>query len=331
VDEDDDVVNSITEFVRSFSSPLLANLEFDYGDAVADVHPRDVPAHFDGSEVLVAGRYPLGLGEIPMRLRALGATGDQDINASFKVVEGKDFVPRFWAYKRIKDLEDRIKYDGAKNATIEEIIQIGIEFHFATDYTSLFVELPDEVQERFDGEVDPVVPSDDGMADPAPTLQTLRGGSSGNSSGSVYGSQTNPNTGSTSSSTADSSSQSSTSGTIGLGQSGQPQGATRDTDGDSLNDPSPPQNTYEVKGSSASKSSLDNDGLPDIEENYDPYVVVDRGSSDDGASDGTLGALPKEEDQDRPAFTGEAIIAMVALVAAWVAAIMNASRYRRKD
>jgi uncharacterized protein YegL len=152
VGEDEDVVSSITDFVRSFSAPLMSNLRWDYGDSVTDVHPSKLRAHYTGSEVLVAGRYPAGLEEIPMLLTARTADGENVTEAVFPVdvLPGHEFVPRFWAFSRIQDLEDRMKYNGTDNDTIAQIIELAIEFHFATDHTSLFVELPDDIKERFE-------------------------------------------------------------------------------------------------------------------------------------------------------------------------------------
>jgi len=151
--EDEDVVTEISDFVRSFSSPLLAQLNFDYGPHVIDIHPSQVPAHYEGSEVLVTGRFPADIEGVPMSLQAISSGGSFLVEAEFPVKDGPggDFVPRFWAYQRIKDLQDQTKYNGTDNDTVDEIVQLGIEFHFATDHTSLFVELPQELLERFYG------------------------------------------------------------------------------------------------------------------------------------------------------------------------------------
>ena len=96
VREDEDVVDVISDFVRSFSTPLLADLSFSYGPEVTDVHPSTVAAHFEGSEVLVAGRFPLDNGAIPVELVALSSTGESVTNGLFPVTFGPndDFVPR---------------------------------------------------------------------------------------------------------------------------------------------------------------------------------------------------------------------------------------------
>ncbi len=152
--ENEDVVSRISDFVRSFSSPLLARLSFDYGPLVTDVHPSQVPAHYEGSEVLVTGRFPLGTDIVPMSMEAISSQGEVQERTGFPVdaCPGGDYVPRFWAFQRIRELEDRTKYNGTDNETVDEIERLGIQFHFVTDHTSLFVDLPEDLVDRFYGE-----------------------------------------------------------------------------------------------------------------------------------------------------------------------------------
>lgn len=155
--EDDDIVSTISEFVASFSSPIVSGLRFDYGPNAVDVHPSEVRAHYAGSEVLVAGRLLGDATEIPMMLNATTGLGESLTEHVFPVgtLPSHDFVPRFWAFSRIQDLEDRMKYNGTDNASVREITDLALDFHFVTDYTSLFVELPEDIQERFDNTTEP--------------------------------------------------------------------------------------------------------------------------------------------------------------------------------
>lgn len=152
IGEDEDIVERITDFVGTFSSPLAARLRFDYGGQAVDVHPAEVRAHYEGSEVLVAGRLVGDVTEIPMMLTAVAGSGAVEEGAVFpvEVLPSLDNVPRFWAFSRIQDLEEQMKYNGTDDATVREMTDLAIEFHFVTEYTSLYVELPEDIQERFD-------------------------------------------------------------------------------------------------------------------------------------------------------------------------------------
>ena len=149
VKEDMDAKGTIKDFTKSFSTPLVADLSFEYGDSVTDVYPTSFPAHYKGSEVLLAGRYPIWQDEISLVVR--GRSGDGEIvqrtTISIEGVAKQDFVPRFWAFQRIQFLLGHMKYNGTDNASVKEITELALEFQFVTDFTSLYVELPVEITE----------------------------------------------------------------------------------------------------------------------------------------------------------------------------------------
>ena len=149
VKEDMDPKDSIKDFTKSFSTPLVADLSFDYGSDVTDVYPTSFPAHYKGSEVLLAGRYPIWQDQISLVVS--GRSGDGEIvkrtTIGIEGVEKQDYVPRFWAFQRIQYLLGHMKYNGTDKASVDEIIELALDFQFVTDYTSLFVELPFEMQE----------------------------------------------------------------------------------------------------------------------------------------------------------------------------------------
>ncbi len=169
VREDEDVVAAIDDFVKTFSSPLLADLSFAYGEGVSDVYPSQFPAHYEGSEILLAGRFPLDQREVSFRLEGRSGGGDVLTEDTFPVdsLQPQDFVPRFWAFQRIRHLEDRMKYNGTDNASVQEITRLSLEFHFVTEYTSLYVELPEEVLESHESTESPYYPDYSSAAYPS--------------------------------------------------------------------------------------------------------------------------------------------------------------------
>jgi hypothetical protein len=241
VTESDDMVPSITKFVEGFSHPIVSDLRFDYGPGAYQVYPETVRAHYRGSEVLVAGRLESGLSDIPLMLNVTGAEGDTTIEQTFpvEVLPVHDFVPRFWAFSRIKHLLDEMKYAGPNETSVEEITDLAIEFHFVTDYTSLFVELPEDLQERFDNSTaqypGEVASSDEYYPYMHSMVQCCVAPRRTDFSGS--GSSSPPPTSSTS---------------------------TKDSDADGLYDSS----VNDAPAASSPASDIDLDGLPDIEESY---------------------------------------------------------------
>ncbi len=187
VKEDENSQEVIKDFIRSFSTPLVADLSFEYGDGVTDVYPTTFPAHYKGSEVLLAGRYPLWLDEIHLIVR--GTSGDGEIVERHTItidgVEKQDLVPRFWAFQRIQYLLDHMKYNGTDDASVDQITQLALEFQFVTAYTSLYVELPEGISEG--------APNDEHLEYPAYSDSTLMDSASWNSkSGPSSGSRGGP-------------------------------------------------------------------------------------------------------------------------------------------
>lgn len=315
--EEEDVVAAISEFVDSFSTPLVSNLRFDYGPGVTDVHPSEVRAHYDGSEVLVAGRFS-DLTEIPMELTAITGSGETVTTGIFPVdaVPAHDYVPRFWAFSKIQDLEDRMVYNGTDDATVKEITDLALRFHFVTDHTSLFVELPEDIQERFE---DGGYPQAEGSS---PELAYGRRDSySGPTSNSYF--NTGPQT----------------LGAAPMTGTGQPQSGSQP-----VNDPAqPPQGSTSndaVKDGSGGSShpDQDNDGtvhlsttdpqgnkrtgaLPDIEESYSPLpsVIVDGAHEGDGGGALSSGTYTSEAEED--ALTSWSVMAIAMIPIATLLAV----------
>jgi len=180
VTESDDTVETIADFVSSFSAPLLAELDFSYAPNTTDVYPAKVRAHYIGTEVLVTGRYQLGTPMLTATVQGRGPNGDYSRTDFFDVPVPayESWVPRAWAYRRIMALEDRMKWNGTDNATVREVIDLAVEFHFVTGRTSLFLELPDDLKTRYSsgpGEL----PDGDGSEGSS--------GGSGNAPGQGYG------------------------------------------------------------------------------------------------------------------------------------------------
>ena len=204
----------------------------------------------------MSGRLVEGATEIPMMLNATTGLGESLTEHVFPVdvLPSHDFVPRFWAYSRIQDLKDLMKYNGTDTASVREITDLAIDFHFVTDYTSLFVELPEDIQERFDNSTEPY-PAQMASSDDHPATLASSMTSTGNRRTPFDGT-----TGSTGS----------------IAGAPDPAPTTNDVDhslGDGSNDQKYTR-SVQVKGTAS--CDPDSDGLPDIEESYDAHHFLER-------------------------------------------------------
>ena len=132
-------------FYKTISTPVITDMDFSYSDADAsDIVNTGYNTLFAGSDAIVLARYPAGVGSIDSSVDAVTRTGSRSFDERFPVVSGSgnSFVPKLWAYTKIRELMDRMVVEGETDALVSEITDLSLEFGFVTPYTSLFVEVP---------------------------------------------------------------------------------------------------------------------------------------------------------------------------------------------
>ena len=135
------VEEEMTNFYKTISTPLITDMSFTY-NTVSDVVNTGQFNLFAGSEAIVLGKYTGST--ITSDVAATIRTGSRNFKNSFNVVSKPEnsFIPRLWAYTRIKKLMERIDVEGETDTLVSSVTSISLEFKFVTPYTSLFVEVP---------------------------------------------------------------------------------------------------------------------------------------------------------------------------------------------
>ncbi|VVB96977.1 Vault protein inter-alpha-trypsin domain protein [uncultured archaeon] len=135
------VEEEMTDFYKTISTPLITDMSFTYNE-VSDVVNTGQLNLFAGSDAIVLGKYSGST--ITSDVAATTRTGSRNFEKSFNVVSKPEnsFIPRLWAYTRIKNMMDRIDVEGETDTLVSAITNISMEFKFVTPYTSLFVEVP---------------------------------------------------------------------------------------------------------------------------------------------------------------------------------------------
>lgn len=131
--------NELMTFYQSISTPLLVDLALDFGDIeVTDVYPKTLPNIYQGTQLVVTGRYKRG-GDTTIKLTGNLNSANQEfpVKASFAEVS-KDhlFVSRFWAKAKADDLLLQLQTYGHNQALKDEVIQLSKTYQFATPFTS---------------------------------------------------------------------------------------------------------------------------------------------------------------------------------------------------
>lgn len=135
------VEEEMTDFYKTISTPLITDMNFKY-DAVNDVVNTGQFNLFAGSDAIVLGKYSGST--IISDIAATTRTGSRNFKDSFNVVSKPEnsFIPRLWAYTKIKKLMDQMDVEGETDSLVKSVTDISLEFKFVTPYTSLFVEVP---------------------------------------------------------------------------------------------------------------------------------------------------------------------------------------------
>jgi len=143
----------LSAFYAKVSTPVLTDLELEIGNIdVYDLYPSPLPDLFEGSQIIIVGRYQSG-GKSDITLN--GAVNSQDQSFSFpdqSFVEDSlysnsessnlKYIPRLWATRKIGYLLNQIRLHGPQQEIIDQIVRLSIRFGIITPYTSYLVTEP---------------------------------------------------------------------------------------------------------------------------------------------------------------------------------------------
>jgi len=150
IEEGADASDQITDFYETISTPLLKNIQFDYPENYYDIYPSYVEQMFEGSEVVVVGRYNLMEKQISSNIYATANDGKRTFSQTMDLQQEStfDFIPRLWAYTKINYLLDRITVEGETEDLVGQVVTLAMEYQFVTPYTSLLI----TIEEKKEGE-----------------------------------------------------------------------------------------------------------------------------------------------------------------------------------
>ena len=139
----EDLDLALSSFYRKIASPVLSDVSITIeGVTTYDTFPRELSDLFDGTQLLLLGRYQ-GSGDA--RVTAVGQTESgsrtYDVVATFPAAAmGEASLPRVWAGRAIAHLLDQIRLYGESDELVEEVIALSREYGIITPYTSFLIE-----------------------------------------------------------------------------------------------------------------------------------------------------------------------------------------------
>jgi len=157
VTPDQQIDEAIGAFYAKVSTPVLADIEIDFGEDVLleDSYPYPLPDLFAGEQLVAVGRYREG--------GAVDVTLSGQVNGKARVYVypdrelaargGDPFVARLWATRKIGHLLTEIRRSGPAPELVEAITELSLRYGIITPYTSYLVLEPEMVPEMPAGEV----------------------------------------------------------------------------------------------------------------------------------------------------------------------------------
>jgi Ca-activated chloride channel family protein len=144
---DEDIAAAVSSFYEKVSTPVLADIELDFGDIqVSDVYPHPLPDLFAGTQLVVVGRYE---GEGTVTLRLTGTVNGEEQTLTYSGQEfprratEMDFLRRLWATRKIGYLLKEIRLHGEDEELVDEVVDLSLRYGVMTPYTSFLVEEKD--------------------------------------------------------------------------------------------------------------------------------------------------------------------------------------------
>lgn len=139
----EDLEIKVSSFFQKVSSPVLADLELDFGPLLTEnTYPRKLTDLFRGMQLTIIGRYKNTNDLKNITLKLTGKAGTESrafnyTNLDFPVRSDENsFLPRLWASRRVGWLLEQIRNNGETKEVRDEVVDLGTRYGLVTPYTS---------------------------------------------------------------------------------------------------------------------------------------------------------------------------------------------------
>ncbi|MGI9252888.1 MAG: VWA domain-containing protein, partial [Thermomicrobiales bacterium] len=145
---------AVSGFYAGISAPVLSDLAIDWGGLdVMDLSPDPLPDLFNGSQLIVAGRY-VTPGDATITLSG-NVNGEQRAYAfpsqTLSADTGDGWIARLWATRRIGYLISQIRLNGENPELVDAIVDLSIRYGIVTPYTSYLLTEDDILSQQARG------------------------------------------------------------------------------------------------------------------------------------------------------------------------------------
>lgn len=147
VTPEENIETALSSFYQKIKSPVLSDVSISYdGVQVKDTYPRSVKDIFQGTQILLLGKYKGG-GNAHLNVsgKVNGVPRSYSFPLSFAGQEaGHTYLPRLWAMRRIGYLTEVAKANGDNREVVDEIVALSKKHGIISAYTSFLATDPNE-------------------------------------------------------------------------------------------------------------------------------------------------------------------------------------------
>ena len=134
---------SMSTFWSKVQDPVLANLKLETGSVtVSKLYPKELPDLFKGDQLVAFGTYSHA-GKTALTLTGTidgqPQTFSQDVTFDEQTDDGKDWIAKLWATRRIGYLLDDMRLHGENKELKDEIVELARRWGVVTPYTAMLI------------------------------------------------------------------------------------------------------------------------------------------------------------------------------------------------
>jgi Ca-activated chloride channel family protein len=139
----ENLVTALTGFYEGIARPVLTDVQVEFeGLEASDQFPAEIPDLFQGSSLLLTGRYQAAGSRATVHVRGRAGEDLREYVYHFDLAETgqRDFVPRLWATRYIGALLDEVRIEGESAALVQEMRMLGLAYGLVTPYTTFVIQ-----------------------------------------------------------------------------------------------------------------------------------------------------------------------------------------------
>lgn len=146
---DEDIEVKVSDFYTKVSSPVLTDIEVDFGKKVrvTQTYPKKIGDLFMGSTLTLFGRYEgSGMTKVTVKGKVNGKKEAFSYTIDFpKEASEHEFIPPLWGGRAVGYLLDQIRLNGETKELRDEVVRLAKKHGIITPYTSYLI-IEDERQ-----------------------------------------------------------------------------------------------------------------------------------------------------------------------------------------